>query len=202
MPDPWPEQISFADPDMDSDGAPDWWEVKWSYSATIWDDHQHLDPDNDSLNNIEECYMDQAGSNPFIKDMFLEFDWTKSLSENSTNKPPIEEITQMIDAFTRQNISLHVDTGELGGGEELPSQSHVTYAEIIEIYWDAFLHNDLNNPRQHIFHYGIICDYSQSAGFAVMGWNHLNAFIISAQLVSRIISVSYQRLACHCCIDA
>ncbi len=184
--DPWTEHISFADPDTDSDGAPDWWEMKWGYSTTVWDDHQHLDPDSDSLNNIEECYMDQAGSNPFIKDMFLEFDWTKSLSANSTNKPPIEEITQMIDAFARQNISLHVDTGELGGGEELPSQSHVTYAEIIEIYWDAFLHNDLNNPRQQIFHYGIICDYSQSAGFAVMGWNHLNAFIISAQLLAEL----------------
>jgi parallel beta-helix repeat protein len=181
--DPWPEQIIFADLDTDTDGTPDWWEIKWGYSATIWDDHQHLDPDNDSLNNIEECYMDQFGSNPFAKDLYLEFDWTKSIQGNSTNKPPVEEITKMIDAFARQNISLHVDIGELGGGEELPSQTHVSYAGIITIYWDSFLHNDLNNPRQHIFHYGIICDYSESGGFAIMGWNHLNAFIISAQLL-------------------
>jgi nitrous oxidase accessory protein NosD len=182
--DPWPEQILFPDLDTDADGAPDWWEVKWGYSATIWNDHQHLDPDNDSLNNIEECYMDQFGSNPFAKDLFLEFDWTKSIQGNSTNKPPVEEITQMIEAFARQNITLHVDTGELGGGEELPSQTYVSYAEIIDIYWDSFLHNDLNNPRQHIFHYGIICDYSEGGGFAIMGWNHLNAFIISAQLLA------------------
>jgi parallel beta-helix repeat protein len=181
---PWPEHITFADLDTDNDGAPDWWEVKWGYSPDVWDDHQHLDPDNDSLNNIEECYMDQFGSNPFAKDLFLEFDWTKSLQWNSTNKPPVEEITQMIDAFAQQNISFHIDTGELGGGEELPPQSSVSYAEIIDIYWDSFLHNDLNNPRQNIFHYGIICDYSQSGGFAVMGWNHLNAFIISAQLLA------------------
>jgi len=181
---PWPEQITFTDLDTDNDGAPDWWEVKWDYSPDVWDDHQHLDPDNDSLNNIEECYMDQFGSNPFAKDLFLEFDWTKSLQGNSTNKPPVEEITQMIDAFAQQNISLHVDTGELGGGEELPPQSSVSYAEIIDIYWDSFLYYDLNNPRQNIFHYGIICDYSQSGGFAVMGWNHLNAFIISAQLLA------------------
>lgn len=183
---PWPEHISFADLDTDSDGAPDWWEVKWGYSPDVWDDHQHLDPDNDSLNNIEECYMDQFGSNPFAKDLFLEFDWTKSLQGNSSNKPPVEEITQMIDAFASQNISLHVDTGELGGGEELPPQSLISYPEIIDIYWDSFLHNDLNNPRQNIFHYGIICDYSQSGGFAVMGWNHLNAFIISAQLLAEL----------------
>lgn len=181
--DPWPEQIVFLEPDTDNDGVPDWWEEKWGYSPTVWDDHQHLDPDKDALNNIEECYMDQYDSNPFVKDMFLEFDWTQSLQMNSTNKPLIEEITRMVEAYARQNITLHVDTGELGGGEELPAQSQVSFSEIITIYWDYFLHNDLNNPRQHIFHYGIICDYAASAGFVVMGWNHLNAFIISAQLL-------------------
>jgi hypothetical protein len=181
--DPWSAQIIFTDVDTDADGAPDWWEAKWGYQATIWEDHQHLDPDGDALNNIEECYMDAYGSNPFTKDLFLEFDWTASLQQNSTNKPPVAEITQMIEAFAKHNISLHVDTGDLGGGEELPTQTHVSFAEIITTYWDYFLHNDLNNPRQRIFHYGIICDYSASGGFAVMGWNHLNAFIISAQLL-------------------
>jgi parallel beta-helix repeat protein len=184
--DPWPEQIAFSDLDTDADGAPDWWELKWGYPAAMWDDHQHLDPDNDSLNNIEECYMDQYDANPFSKDMFLEIDWTTSMMGNSTNKPPEEEVTAMIEVFARQNISLHVDIGELGGGEELPTQTHVSYAEIISIYWDSFLHNDLDNPRQRIFHYGIICDYSESGGFAVMGWNHLNAFIISAQLLAEL----------------
>ncbi len=178
---PWPEQITFPDPDTDGDGAPDWWESKWGYPSTVWDDHQLLDPDNDSLNNIEECYMDQFYSNPFRKDVFLEFDWIKSMFPNTTNKPPVEEIAQMIDAFAKHNITLHVDTGELGGGEELPAQPHVSYAEIITLYWDYFLHNDLNNPRQRIFHYGIICDYSEGHGFAVIGWNHLNAFVIGAQ---------------------
>jgi parallel beta-helix repeat protein len=179
--DPWPEQIIFSDPDTDNDGVPDWWETKWGYSPDVWDDHQHLDSDNDSLNNIEECYMDSHGSNPFEKDLFLEFDWTEILQGNNTNKPASTDIAEMIDAFARQNITLHVDTGELGGGEGLPAQTVVSYAEIIMIYWDYFLHNDLNNPRQRIFHYGILCDYSETAGFAVMGWNHLNAFVIGAQ---------------------
>jgi nitrous oxidase accessory protein NosD len=182
--DPSIEQITFSNPDTDADGAPDWWEIKWEYSPTIWDDHQHLDPDGDALNNIEECYMDAYGSDPFEKDLFLEIDWTKSLTQNSTNKPQGEELTLMIEAFARHNISLHVDTGELGGGEELPAQARITFGEIITIYWDYFLHGDLNNPRQHIFHYGIFCDYSESNGFAVMGWNHLNAFIISAQHIA------------------
>jgi parallel beta-helix repeat protein len=181
---PWSEQITFSDLDTDNDGAPDWWEIKWGYNQTLWDDHQHLDPDNDSLNNIEECYMDESDSNPFHKDVFLEFDWTKSIQQNTTNKPQIKEITEMVDAFARQNITLHVDSGELGGGEEIPAQTHVSYAEIINLYWDYFLHNDLNNPRQRIFHYGIICDNSEGPGFAVIGWNHLNAFVIGAEVLA------------------
>ena len=178
---PWPEQIFFSESDTDADGVPDWWEIKWGYDPVIPDDHQHLDPDNDSLNNIEECYMDTYGSNPFHRDVFLEFDWTISINPDATNKPPTQEVTQMIDAFAQHNITLHVDTGELGGGEELSSFSFVSYADIISLYWDYFLHNDLNNPRQRIFHYGIICDYSEGPGFAVIGWSHLNAFIIAAQ---------------------
>jgi nitrous oxidase accessory protein NosD len=178
---PWPEQITFSDTDTDGDGAPDWWEVKWGYSPDIWDDHRHLDPDEDGLNNIEECYMDQYDADPYKKDIFLEFDWTQTLQGNNSNKPAASDVAQMIDAFAKHNISLHVDTGDFGGGEEIPAQSFVTYAEIINMYWDYFLHNDLNNPRQYIFHYGILCDYSQGPGFAVMGWNHLNAFVIGAQ---------------------
>ena len=181
---PWPEQITFTDLDTDGDGAPDWWEIKWGYNPTAWDDHQNLDPDKDSLNNIEECFMDQFNSNPFQKDVYLELDWTKSIITNTTNKPQEQEITQMIKAFARHNITLHVDIGNLGGGEELPPRSFVSYADIINIYWDYFLHNDLNNPRQRIFHYGIICDYSEGPGFAIIGWDHLNSFIIGAQFLA------------------
>ncbi|MBP1662542.1 MAG: S-layer-related duplication domain protein, partial [Thermoplasmatales archaeon] len=62
--DPWSGQIVFSDLDSDADGVPDWWETKWGYLPSVWEDHAHLDPDNDSLNNIEECYMDSSDSNP------------------------------------------------------------------------------------------------------------------------------------------
>lgn len=181
---PWPEQITFAEPDTDGDGAPDWWELKWGYDPAVWDDHSHLDPDNDSLNNIEECYMDKFDSSPFKKDVFLEFDWIKAIAPNATNKPPAEEIAEMIAAFAEHNITLHVDTGNLNGGEEIPSRSFVSYADLINLYWDYFLHNDLNNPRQRIFHYGLICDYSEGPGFAVVGWDNLNSFAIGAQFLA------------------
>lgn len=180
---PWPDQITFSQPDTDHDGAPDWWEEKYRYNPAVPDDHLHLDPDNDSLNNIEECYMDQYGANPFTKDVFLEFDWIKSSNSNVTNKPTSEEIAKMTLAFQQHNITLHVDTGNLGGGEELPPRAFVSYADLVDIYWDYFLHNNVNNPRQRIFHYGLICDYSEGPGFAFVGWDNLNAFVIAAQLL-------------------
>ena len=181
---PWPEQIVFSDPDTDGDGAPDWWEQKWGYDPSIWEDHQQLDPDNDSLNNIEECYMDQYDANPFHKDVYLELDWHTALQQNVTNKPSEKGLTQMMEAYARHDITLHIDTGQLGGGEEIPSEPYATYADIITLYWEYFLHNNLNNPRQYIFHYGLICDRTEGPGFAVMGWNHLNGFVVGAQFLS------------------
>ena len=128
--------------------------------------------------------MDQYGASPFHKDVFLELDWTKTKAANVTNEPQVKEITQMIDAFAKHNITLHVDTGNLGGGEEIPSQAFVSYADLINLYWDYFLHNDLNNPRHRIFHYGLICDYTEGPGFATVCWDNLNSFIIGAQFLA------------------
>jgi parallel beta-helix repeat protein len=178
---PWPEHIVFPDSDTDSDGAPDWWEEKWGYNPAVPENHTLLDPDGDGLNNIEECYTDAYGSNPFHQDVFLEFDWTVSTKPNVTNKPQNEEISLMIAAFAAHNITLHVDVGNLGGGEEIPAQSFVSYGDIVELYWRYFLHHDLNNPRQRIFHYGLICDYSEGPGFVVVGWDQLSSFVIGAQ---------------------
>jgi parallel beta-helix repeat protein len=178
---PWPEHITLPGPDTDGDGAPDAWETKWGYNPLIWDDHYHLDPDNDSLNNIEECSMDQYNSSPFHQDVFLELDWTATTQTNLSNQPPTDEINQMIGAFAAHNITLHVDTGNLGGGEEIPAQNFVTYADLVDLYWKYFLHADLNNPRQHIFHYGIICDLTEGDGFAFVGWDNLNSFVIGLQ---------------------
>ena len=173
--------IELPGDDTDLDGVPDWWEEKWGYDITVWDDHLNLDPDGDALNNFEECYTDSYGSNPFEKDVFLEFDWTISDIEGASNKPPEEYVNEVIARFAEHDITLHVDSGGLGGGEELPSISEFTFDELRDLYWDYFLHNDLENPRKNIFHYGLICDFGPGAGFMTTGWAHLNAFCISAQ---------------------
>ena len=180
--DPIKKQITFNENDSDNDGAPDWWEEKWGYNPSSWDNHSFLDPDADGLSNVEECYTDSYGSHPFQKDIFLEIDWVASQSGTS-NKPTEEMIQEAVQVFEQHHIRLHVDIGDLEGGEEIPYVNNFSFPRLQELYWDYFLHNDLNNPRKGIFHYGIICDFGPDVNFPFIGWNHLDSFLISAQLL-------------------
>ena len=168
--------------DTDDDGVPDWWEEKYGYDPETWDNHTNLDPDEDGLNNIEECFTDQWGSDPFQKDIFVEIDWMESRSDpDASNKPSNVLIGRLIDIFASHSIALHVDIGGLGEGEEIPYSSNFSFANLRDLYWDYFLHNDLNNPRKGIFHYGLVCDYGPDVNFPFVGWDHLDSFLISAQ---------------------
>jgi parallel beta-helix repeat protein len=176
--------IELPGEDKDNDGLPNYWEEKWGYDPEIWDDHENLDPDNDALNNFQECYTDEYGSNPFKKDVFLEFDWVESNVENkSINKPPTKYIEKIVENFEIKNISLHIDVGDLDGGEEISYIVNFTYSDLRDLYWNYFLHNDLNNPRKGIFHYCLVCDYGAGPGFAFIGWDSLDSFQISAQII-------------------
>ena len=46
-----------------------------------------------------------------------------------------------------------------------------SFAKMTDVYWDYFLHNDLNNPRKGIFHYCIICDYCPDLNYPFFGWD-------------------------------
>jgi parallel beta-helix repeat protein len=175
-------KIRFNETDTDSDGIPDWWEEKYNYNPNEKEPHDILDPDSDGLVNIQECFTDKWGSNPYKKDIFWEFDWMESqMSPEKSNKPSDKFISHFVDEFASHDINLHVDIGNLEGGEIIDYQNNFTYAVLRDIYWDNFLHNDLTNPRKEIFHYGIICDNGPFAGFAFIGWDHLDSFCISAE---------------------
>ncbi len=186
-PQPYPSPrwtpIKLPGKDTDDDSVPDWWENKWGYDPTTWEDHQELDPDNDALNNIEECYTDEYGSNPFYKDVFIEFDWMTPQQPGAPSNKPSEMLLHKVQIlFEYHDIHLHVDTGQYGGGEEIPDISGFSYADLRDLYWDYFLHNDLNNPRKGIFHYCLVCNYGPGAGFMFMGWDQLDSFDISASM--------------------
>jgi nitrous oxidase accessory protein NosD len=175
--------ITLPGDDTDNDGLPDWWEEEFQYSVNVWDDHFNLDVDGDALNNFEECYAYNWGAKPNIKDVFVEIDITEENNIDKSNKLPEKYVEEMKEKFAEHGIILHIDQGALGGGEEIPYITNFSYEELVDIYWNYFLHNDLNNPRKNIFHYGIICDVGPGNGFMFTGWAHLNAFCISADVL-------------------
>jgi hypothetical protein len=168
--------------DTDDDFVPDWWERKWGYDPNTWDDHAQLDPDDDALTNIDECYTDEYGSNPFKKDVFLEIDWMQC-TDNRSNKPSLDLLQEIVDDFSHHDINLHIDIGLLGGGEEILHQcdQSAVYTGLHELYWQYFLHDDIRNPRKGIFRYGIVCSYCPDLNFPFMGWDELDSFAISAE---------------------
>lgn len=171
--------------DSDGDGASDEWEERYGYDPLVQQDHVHLDPDNDGLSNVQECYTDSYGSHPFYKDIFLELDWMKC-ENNETNKPDESWLQPLIDSYAKHNITLHIDLGSLGGGEEITYHcKHTsTYAALENMYWTFFLENDMQNPRKNIFHYGLLCNYCPDLNFPFIGWNSFDSFAVSVEWLS------------------
>lgn len=87
--------------DTDGDGLGDFIESQWN-------------PNRDSIFCSTEC----AYPNPVKKDIYVEVDWMDS--GLMSYKPTSTQINLVKNAFVDKNISLHVDTGQYGGGNELP----------------------------------------------------------------------------------
>jgi parallel beta-helix repeat protein len=172
-------KIMFEGKDTDIDGVPDWWEEIYGYNTEIAQDHENLDPDHDGLNNIEECYTYSEGSNPFKKDIFLEIDWMRPMNFEVSNIPPNELIDELIDIFEAQEINLHVNLSE----ELEYILTCSSFALLRDIYWNYFLHNDLNNPRKGIYRYCLVCNYCPDLNFPFFGWDNLDSCAISADLL-------------------
>jgi len=194
--------------DDDFDGVPIEWEHKWGnsfrYNHTsnaiepYWfyypfkaEDHDHLDPDNDGLDNIEEYLTSEWGSDPFRKDIFLELDQMKA---GPNGEPPSElgedSKNMLRDAFDRQNIVLHIDDGFMGGGEWIPFDNETPYDELVKLYRDYFLHGDDNNWRKGVFHYGLVVYDGTYAGFVFRtGDDFSGAFQISSKYVDKKLFV-------------
>lgn len=181
------QKFKLSGEDNDNDGLPDWWETKYGYNPFLFDDHWSIDEDGDGLNNFEECYTYDYNSSPYKKDIFFEIDWKKNSESSQTNKPPEEQINRLIEIFKKHDITLHIDIGDLGGGEEIPSYDSVfSFSKLIDLYWNYFLHNDINNPRKGIFHYGVVCNYCPDLNFPFIGWDHLDSFAISSEWLQEL----------------
>jgi hypothetical protein len=152
--------------DADTDGIPLEWEWKWGYNPFISDDHGILDPDGDSINNIEEYKTSEWYSDPFRKDVFVELDVMENGPNGEIIEFPYESKELITTAFNRQNIVFHLDDDKsyMGGHERIPFIEKVNYYNLNEdIYQNYFLHGDENNWRRGVFHYGLVVYKSDGA---------------------------------------
>ncbi|HWR27409.1 MAG TPA: hypothetical protein VN377_03105, partial [Candidatus Thermoplasmatota archaeon] len=197
-------QVNDMGRDDDGDGVPIEWEFKWGtfidydyhdqtwnfewfYDPFVWEDHSHLDPDNDGLSNVEEYLTSQWGSDPFRKDIFVELDQMEA-GPNGEQASVFPELGKDIlrDAFDKYNIHLHLDDGSMGGGEWIPFDNETPREELITLYQDYFLHGDNNNWRKGVFHYGLLVYDATYAGYVFgVDDNYWGAYQISSKRVDK-----------------
>lgn len=194
--------------DDDKDGVPIEWEYKWGhefgwqyndeiddyeighfwmYSPFEYNDHENLDPDGDSINNLEEYLTSQWGSDPFRKDIFVELDQM----EEGPNGEPASVLSDtskelMEKSFSRQNILLHLDDGTWSntGSDMIPFDVETEASwdtpnnELDRIYQRYFLNNAPDDWRTGVFHYGVVIYQSSVVNGNAFGSNR---FQISAK---------------------
>jgi len=151
-------EIDNTGEDMDQDGIPIEWEHHWGYDPFVWDEHEELDLDYDSINNTEEYLTWDFKSDPFRKDIFFEMDFMEDINGEQIEIPD-ETFELLQNPYNRRNIVFHSDFGQVEGGELIPFDDNTDFDELLEIHNDFFLHNDLSNWRRGVFHYGIVVYY-------------------------------------------
>ncbi len=164
--------------DDDGDGVPLDWEYKWGYYMSYnhsadqiehkwiydpfkWENHPSFDPDEDGLDNIEEYYTSQWGSDPFRKDIFLEIDQMQLGPNEEGGFVPEGSKDLLIDAFSKHNIAFHIDDGCMGGGELLTFDNSTTDQELRDLYFNYFLDGNTNYWRRGAFHYALVIYHSE-----------------------------------------
>jgi hypothetical protein len=151
--------IDDSKKDPDNDGIPTSWEWKWGYDPFTWDDHEHLDPDIDGLENIEEYQMRKYFADPFQRDIYIEVD---GMERGGIFDPPhvfYEESEQIIiERFSQHGINVYIDNGwpdgpVNGGGELLTHVDTISQDSgmILQFYRHHF-----DDERKGIFRYMLI----------------------------------------------
>jgi len=173
-----PEVENFGDPD--EDGIPVAWEWKWNYNPFAWEDHENIDPEKDSINNLEEYLTSEQFSDPFREDLFVELDQMEESPEGEKSLLPEGAKELLYTAYNRQNVVYHLDDGswDESGSDMIPFNNQINRRGFNDIYQDYFLHGDKDNWRRGVFHYGVVVYSSESAAGYMF---RPNAFQISSK---------------------
>ena len=147
----------FDDPD--SDGIPSWWEWKYGYDPSIWDNHEKLDPDIDGVENTEEYMMVEYFADPFYPDVYIEVDFMEHNPNTlfDTEHLIYKESQQMvIEKMSGYGISVYFDDGwpdgpVNGGGEYLEFVE--TIDEIVGGHMARWYKHNFADERKGAFRY-------------------------------------------------
>jgi hypothetical protein len=132
------EEIMGLDPnsnDTDGDGLYDHWEV--------------LGFQTEGEDGLVEIDLPGMGASPYQKDVFLEIDWLEDDDHSHALHP--RAIQAVVNAYRDYAIRLHVDTGNLGGGNAI---EHTDWYD--GWFWEMREENyDFN--RRGLFYYALAC---------------------------------------------
>jgi hypothetical protein len=168
--------------DLDEDEIPIEWEFKWGYfqnidwenftwihdwryDPNVWEDHRNIDEDEDGIDNYEEYLTSQWGSDPYRKDLFVELDQMEAGPNGEAASIMPEGAKELLEiAYNKHNVVYHLDDGSWddSGSDMIPFDELTTTDwfssdnDLYQIYNDFFLHNDENNWRKGVFHYGVL----------------------------------------------
>lgn len=155
--------------DTDGDGLLDDWEIRG------------YDHDGDGIIDVD---LPAMGADPNHKDIFVEVDWMVAADHN--HKPKRKAIKKVVRAFERAKVSnpdgttgitLHVDTGNLGGGNALP---HDNDLNPVWTEFDALKSANFAPEREPIFHYCIFAhNYSGGTSSGLSRGIPASDFIVS-----------------------
>ena len=167
--------------DPDGDGVPTAWEWHWGYDPYTWEDHEHLDPDVDGIQNIEEYQMEKYFADPYSQDIYIEVDgMVKGGLFDIVHEFYDESGQIMIERFTQHGINLYIDNGWPdgpinGGGELLPHYETIDQDSGVML---QFYKHNFADDRKGIFRYMIV---GHNAGFCIPStFNRYDTIVIDS----------------------
>ena len=161
--------IDNSGEDLDFDGIPIEWEHRWGFNPYIYDDFKSMDPDCDSIDTYEEYLVRDYGSDPFRADIFMEMDFMETGPDGEYNIVEDEAFEILKVPFHRRNYVYHVDNGQKYGGDLIPYDENSDQEEVIDIYENYFIKDELNSWKRGIFHYAISVNHLKLGGYAFRG---------------------------------
>lgn len=175
---------SVTDPDSDNDGLTRIQELQQGTSDF------RKDTDNDGLSDYTESQWNTTRDDvfchpttdhceypdPLQQDIYIETDWMQRPNDGPLvgySTQPSEYTTDMFkEAFSNKGIKLHIDRGQLGGGDEVPYEEAVQFRShetgVID-FWDyrdggdGIVQNFASN-RKDIYRYMLMGNHLADAG--------------------------------------